>query len=189
MKRVIFVSGEIGSGKTTVSRSLATILNRAIMFDMDWLMFQGDGSWSFSEDVKKMASKNLSECLGNAHQSSEFDIAIISAVSKDWIIHVIEDFCAHNDLQIDAVRLCVDDRTLRARRNGRMLEKRAGVDPSIKIAPGCFNLRVDWDNLSTLSYAPLVIDANDTSALNCAINIAEHLKLPHISKESIAITY
>lgn len=80
-KRLIFISGTIGSGKTTLSNKLVYSIPNSVMLDGDWCFQQGK-TWYFDKDTKNMAIDNIIYILNNYIQNPHFENIIFC-----WTLH------------------------------------------------------------------------------------------------------
>ena len=70
--KLIFISGTIGSGKTTLSNKLVYSIPNSVMLDGDWCFQQGK-TWYFDKDTKNMAIDNIIYILNNYIQNPHFE--------------------------------------------------------------------------------------------------------------------
>lgn len=80
MKRLIFIGGPMGVGKTTVSRRLQTKLNNTVYLDGDWCWFTAP--WILNQETRETALKNIVFMLNNFIDVKSYDNIIFS-----WILH------------------------------------------------------------------------------------------------------
>lgn len=80
-KKLIFISGTIGSGKTTLSNKLVYSIPNSVMLDGDWCFQQGK-TWYFDKDTKNMAIDNIIYILNNYIQNPHFENIIFC-----WTLH------------------------------------------------------------------------------------------------------
>ena len=88
MKKLIFIGGAMGVGKTTVSQKLLGVLPNSVLLDGDWCWFQGN-NWNFCEENRKMVLNNISHLLNNFLKNSNFENIIFC-----WVMHkqeIIDD--------------------------------------------------------------------------------------------------
>lgn len=87
MKKVIFINGTMGVGKTATSRELQKLLPKCVFLDGDWC-------WDMSpfivtEETKKMVLDNICYLLNNFLSCSEFEHIVFC-----WVMHeqsIIDD--------------------------------------------------------------------------------------------------
>ncbi|QVK17917.1 AAA family ATPase [Mycoplasmatota bacterium] len=80
MKKIIFIGGTMGVGKTTTSKALHNILQPSIWLDGDWCWQMNP--WNFDESNKQMVIKNICYLLNNYLQNDNFRYIIFS-----WVMH------------------------------------------------------------------------------------------------------
>ncbi len=81
MKRLIFLGGPMGVGKTTAARLLMDCLDRAVWLDGDWCWQQGR-HWNFSEENRAMVLDNICHLLGSYLRGDSFDTILFT-----WVLH------------------------------------------------------------------------------------------------------
>lgn len=80
-KKIIFISGTIGSGKTTLSKKLVNSIPNSVMLDGDWCFQQGY-NWYFDSETKQMAINNIIYLLNSYLSNSNFEYIIFC-----WTLH------------------------------------------------------------------------------------------------------
>lgn len=80
MKKLIFIGGPMGIGKTTVSKELANRLTQSVFLDGDWC-------WDLhpfvvNEENKEMVIKNITFLLGSFLRNSTIETVIFC-----WVMH------------------------------------------------------------------------------------------------------
>lgn len=123
-KELIFISGTIGTGKTTLAKKIVNSIPNAIMLDGDWCFTQGL-TWYFDEQTKKMAIDNIIYLLNNYLDNDNFDYIIFS-----WTLHqqeIIDTIL--NNLNFDKIKnfrhflLVCDEPAIRERIEKRFEEQ------------------------------------------------------------------
>lgn len=95
MKKIIFIGGTMGVGKTTTSKALHHILQPSIWLDGDWCWQMNP--WNFNETNKQMVIENICYLLNNYIQNDNFQYIIFS-----WVMHkqeIINEILSHLNLQ------------------------------------------------------------------------------------------
>ena len=81
MKRLIFLGGPMGVGKTTAARLLMDRMDRAVWLDGDWCWQQGR-VWSFGSESRAMVLDNICHLLSNFLRNPDFDTVLFT-----WVLH------------------------------------------------------------------------------------------------------
>ena len=81
MKKVIFISGTMGSGKTTVSRLCSEQLTRSVWLDGDWCWMMHP--FQVSDQTKAMVLDNITYLLNQFLAQPDFDYILFSWVMDD----------------------------------------------------------------------------------------------------------
>ena len=81
MKKVIFISGTMGSGKTTVSRLCSELLTRSVWLDGDWCWMMHP--FQVSDQTKAMVQNNITYLLNQFLAQPDFDYILFSWVMDD----------------------------------------------------------------------------------------------------------
>jgi broad-specificity NMP kinase len=95
MKKIIFINGTMGVGKTATSNELHKLLPKSVFLDGDWC-------WDMSpfivtEETKRMVLDNISHLLNNFLSCSEFEHVIFC-----WVMHeqgIINDVLSRLNMQ------------------------------------------------------------------------------------------
>ncbi|MDR2645018.1 MAG: AAA family ATPase [Endomicrobium sp.] len=82
MKKLIFIGGAPGVGKTTVAKMLIDKLEKSVMLDGDWCWYQGK-HWNFSQENKDMVVDNIVYTLNNFLKNDSFDHVVFS-----WVLYL-----------------------------------------------------------------------------------------------------
>lgn len=90
MKKLIFIGGPMGIGKTTVSKALAAEIDQSVFLDGDWC-------WDIhpfvvNEENKQMVMKNITFLLNSFLENSTIETLIFC-----WVMHeqtIIEELLA-----------------------------------------------------------------------------------------------
>ena len=83
-KEIIFISGTIGSGKSTIANRLVNIIPNSVMLDGDWCFQQGK-DWHFDKATKQMAIQNIIFTLNNLLNNNNFETVIFC-----WTLHHLD---------------------------------------------------------------------------------------------------
>ena len=81
MKKVIFISGTMGSGKSTVSRLCSEQLTRSVWLDGDWCWMMHP--FQVSDQTKAMVLNNITYLLNQFLAQPDFDYILFSWVMDD----------------------------------------------------------------------------------------------------------
>lgn len=87
VKRLIFINGTMGIGKTATSRELQNILSKCVFLDGDWCWDMSP--FTITNETKQMVIDNISYMLNNFIACSAYDNIIFC-----WVMHkqsIIED--------------------------------------------------------------------------------------------------
>ncbi len=122
-KKLIFISGTIGTGKTTLSKKLVHSIPDSVMLDGDWCFQQGT-NWHFDDDTKQMAINNIIHILNNYLANPNFECIIFSwALHKQEIIDQILNSIDYNNVDFYHFTLMCDETTLEKRIISRFQQK------------------------------------------------------------------
>ncbi len=80
-KKLIYISGTTGVGKTTTAKKLVNELNSSVMLDGDWCFEQGS-DWHFDKETMERTIDSICYVLNNHLHNPNFDNIIFS-----WILH------------------------------------------------------------------------------------------------------
>ena len=81
MKKVIFISGTMGSGKSTISRLCSEQLTRSVWLDGDWCWMMHP--FQVSDQTKAMVLNNITYLLNQFLAQPDFDYILFSWVRND----------------------------------------------------------------------------------------------------------
>ena len=134
MKKVIFIGGPYGVGKTTVSHFLVNSCDKTVMLDGEWCWYQGN-DWNFEPNIKEMAIDNICYVLCNFLKNPYFDNIVFS-----WVLHkpsdhqtIIDALNRTNvDYELYDISLVCSEEVLLKRLENRMLEKANEFDAYYK---------------------------------------------------------
>ena len=99
MQKVIFISGTMGSGKTTISRLCNEKLSRSVWLDGDWCWNMSP--FSVTDETKAMVMDNICALLGRFLTCPELDNVVFG-----WVMHqqeIMDTICARLPLEGVAV--------------------------------------------------------------------------------------
>ena len=131
MKRLYFIGGPMGVGKTTVCRELQRRLDRSVFLDGDWCW--DANPFQVTEETKAMVTENICFLLNNFLRCSAYDHVIFC-----WVLHqqaILDGLLSRLDLngcEVRAVTLTASPEALTARiekeiqagrRDGEALER------------------------------------------------------------------
>ena len=113
MKRLVFIGGPPGVGKTEVAMALNQRLDSSIMLDGDWCWQMHP--WDFSAENKMMVMGNIRYLLCADIANASFTTVIFSWVMDEQ--QIIDDICAGlpmGEVVFTSVSLLADEATLRS---------------------------------------------------------------------------
>jgi len=113
MKRLVFIGGPPGVGKTAVAMALNQQLDNSIMLDGDWCWQMHP--WDFSAENKTMVMGNIGYLLRADIANTSFTTVILSWVMDEQ--QIIDDICAGlpmDEVEFTSVSLLTDEATLRS---------------------------------------------------------------------------
>ena len=114
MKRLIFVNGTMGAGKTATCRELKKLLPPCAFLDGDWCWDMEP--FQVTEETKAMVQENIAFLLGQFLRCSAYETVIFC-----WVMHqreIIQELLARLPLEgveVRAVSLLATAETLQAR--------------------------------------------------------------------------
>ncbi|MDD8049579.1 MAG: AAA family ATPase [Thomasclavelia sp.] len=79
MKKLIFINGVMGVGKTTVCKELYHKLNKAVWLDGDWCWMSDP--FVVNNETKEMVQDNITHLLNNFLKCQEYEYVIF-----DWVM-------------------------------------------------------------------------------------------------------
>lgn len=102
MKKLIFINGEPGVGKTTVCKALYKELDKSVWLDGDWCWMMNP--FNVTEENKKMVVDNIVHMLRNFLNNSSFDYVVFNWVMpKEYIFKLVEE--GIKDLEYEMFRI------------------------------------------------------------------------------------
>ena len=112
MKKVIFIGGTMGVGKTTISQLLKKELNHSVMLDGDWCWDMHP--FIVNDETKKMVMDNI------VYQLQSFiHCSVIENIIFCWVLHdqsIIDEICQRldtSDCQVYPISLLCHESVLR----------------------------------------------------------------------------
>lgn len=122
-KKVIFISGTIGIGKTTLAKKIVNSIPNAVMLDGDWCFTQGL-TWYFDEQTKKMAVDNIIYVLNNYLSNNNFDYIIFcwTLHRKDVVDTILDSLDSDKIKDFKHFLLMCDESVIRTRIEKRFAE-------------------------------------------------------------------
>ncbi len=124
-KKLIFISGTIGSGKTTLSKKIINTIPNSIMLDGDWCFQQGC-DWHFDETTKQMAIKNIIYVLNNFLENPNFETVIFCwTLHRQAMMNQIYNSLNMNNVSFYHFRLLCSDEVLKERITKRFFDRRS----------------------------------------------------------------
>ena len=77
MKKLIFIGGTMGVGKSTLAQSLMTKLPSAVYLDGDWCWYTKP--WILNEETRKIVILNVEDMLRRFIESKSYETIIFTA--------------------------------------------------------------------------------------------------------------
>jgi hypothetical protein len=99
MKRLIFVNGTMGAGKTATCRELLKRMQPGVFLDGDWCWYMEP--FSVTDETKQMVQRNICFLLNNFLACSAYENVIFC-----WVMHqesILDDLLSGLDLADTAV--------------------------------------------------------------------------------------
>lgn len=114
MKKLIFVNGTMGAGKTAVCTELTHLLDRNVFLDGDWCWMMNP--FVVTDETKRMVEDNIVHLLRNFLTCSEYDTIIFCWVMQEEdILEGLYSRLADLDFQFYKFTLMVTPKTLAER--------------------------------------------------------------------------
>lgn len=129
MKKLIFIGGPMGVGKTTLAKELMKKLPSAVYLDGDWCWYTNP--WILNEETRKIVILNASDMLKRFIESKSYQTIIFTWILYDnSIIKELTDRLPMNLVTFYNISLIADENTIVKR-----LEKDIsdGIRPQIVI--------------------------------------------------------
>ena len=127
MKKIIFINGTMGSGKTTVSQCLKQQLPNAVFLDGDWCWDMDP--FVVNASTQEMVLGNISYLLNAFIQNEQFEHIIFC-----WVMHeqaIIDDIVARltiGDNKLHYFTLIVEEEQLRKQIEGDIASGKRSID-------------------------------------------------------------
>lgn len=166
MKRLIFINGTMGVGKTSTSRELQKILSNCIFLDGDWCWDMSP--FIITNETKQMVVDNISYMLNNFIACSAYNNIIFC-----WVMHeqrIIDDILSRinsGDYQLYKFSLVCSQEALTERIT---LDVKRGVR-TIDVLERSIPRMQNYLSMDTLK-----INVTDINAKYAAYKINEYLK-------------
>lgn len=114
MKTVYIIGGTMGVGKTSVCRSLKSMLENSVFLDGDWCW--DSSPFQVTEETKKMVIDNICYLLNNFIRSSVYENVVFCWVMhRQDIINSILEKIDTRDCNVKIISLVCDEKSLRER--------------------------------------------------------------------------
>jgi len=139
MKKLIFINGPVGVGKSATCEILYKKINKSVWLDGDWCWMMNP--WDFSETNKRMAENNILHLLNNYLENKSFDCVIFSWVMpEERIFDVIIKSLKSREYGLYKISLVCSKEELEKRCRNTGKDER-GVKRSQENLKSCANLR------------------------------------------------
>lgn len=162
MKNLYLIGGAMGTGKSSVCRTLKTMLDRAVFLDGDWCWDMDP--FQVTDETKSMVIDNICFTLNNFLRCGAYENMIFC-----WVLHeqsIIDEILSHLDTsacRVKTISLICRTETLRQRLQKDIV---AGIRSQDIIERSLGYLPL-YDALKTIK-----IDLSDISAEKAAVRIA-----------------
>ncbi|MHC5226806.1 AAA family ATPase [Enterococcus sp. LJL99] len=132
MKKLLFISGPMGIGKSSVSNRLKNSINNCVFLDGDWCWYMNP--WVFNEENKKMVLDNIQYLLNSYISNSNFTTIIFCWVmDRQEIIDDILSGLDIIDIDFTSISLISEENKLKSNIQKDILSG-TRTEESIKIA-------------------------------------------------------
>ncbi len=111
MKKLIFIGGTMGVGKSTLAQSLMTKLPSAVYLDGDWCWYTKP--WILNEETRKIVILNVEDMLRRFIESKSYETIIFTWILYDnAIIKEITDALPMEKVKFYNISLIADEKTI-----------------------------------------------------------------------------
>ena len=166
MKNLIFISGPMGAGKTTISRALQKIMPNNVFLDGDWCWDMKP--FVVSEERKKMVIENITFLLQNFINRGDYENIIFCWVmQEDEISRDILSQLDKNEVNVFEFALICSPETLK-KRICRDIENGVREEDVLERALSYLG---KYEKVNRVK-----LDVSDISPENAAKKIAEYIK-------------
>lgn len=167
MKNLIFINGTMGAGKTSVSRELLKLLDRAVWLDGDWC-WNAD-PFVVNDETKTMVLDNITHLLRSFLTCSEYDNIIFCWVMQEQsILNSVLERLDDLEFQFSAFTLMVSASALEARIQKDVI---SGIRTPDVLERSLQRLPL-YEKMDTIK-----IDVSSVSAQEAARRIKNHLSV------------
>lgn len=165
MKKLIFIGGTMGVGKTATSRELLSLLPRCVFLDGDWCWYMSP--FTVTEETKAMVVDNICHVLNGFLSCSEYENIVFC-----WVMHeqaIIDDILSRlklEDASVSAFSLVCTEKALTDRITldiSRGVRHEGDIERSVPRLPM-------YDKINSVK-----IDVSDISAKQAAKRILEYI--------------
>jgi deoxyadenosine/deoxycytidine kinase len=163
MKRLIFVNGTMGVGKTSTCKELLNLLQPSVFLDGDWCWYMNP--FQVTDETKQMVQKNISFLLNNFLACTQYENVIFSWVMQQESImdHLLGQLNL-TDVEVYKFTLAISREALAPRlsqaiKNGERTPDvlQRSMD-RLALYRDMNTVHIDVSNISQLDAARLMID-------------------------------
>lgn len=157
MKKLIFINGPMGVGKTTVCKRLYQQLPDSVWLDGDWCWMMHP--WRVTEENKQMVEDNIVRLLGSFLRNSSFQHVIFC-----WLMHkesiaqrLLAQLRQEHEFELHRFSLLCSTDVLRERLAGRGTPQQAeDAIARLSLIAQQNTLQLDTTDLSPVEVAELI---------------------------------
>lgn len=163
MKRLIFVNGTMGVGKTSTCRELLNLLQPGVFLDGDWCWYMNP--FQVTDETKQMVQKNICFLLNNFLACTEYENVIFSWVmQQESIMDHLLGRLNLTDVKVYKFTLAISREALATRLSQAINSGERTPDvlqrsmDRLPLYPAMNTVHIDVSNISQLDAARLMID-------------------------------
>lgn len=114
MKKLIFIGGPMGVGKTTLAKELMKKMPNAVYLDGDWCWYTNP--WILNEETRCIAAANAKDMLRRFIESNSYETIIFTWIlHEDSIIKDLTDSLPMNNVEFHNFSLIANEDTIVSR--------------------------------------------------------------------------